>query len=446
VPKAIPFQVRSILVAVALLAAAVGPSRQQLGAQDRSLVDRIAAEVGDSVITLSQVEERILQMGSEGVLQIPTNPEDRTRLQREVLDQMIGIQLIIQAALRDSTITVDEAELEDLVSQDIRQRSAGMGGQAALQAALAQSGFTLSTYREFVKSQARAQKLQEQYLFKRSRELNNIVVEEAEIQQFFEEQRDVIGDRPPMVRFVQVIVVPTSSDSARAAAMAEAERIRQLAIEGEDFAELAQQYSQDPGSQENGGDLGWFRRGDMVPELEEAAFQLPTNGISAPVETQYGFHVIKLMRRRSAEVRASHVLILVQPTPGDVERAREATTQVKGRLEAGEDFQTLRDEFGDPEEPDTLAVPFNQLGDLPPGFAEPLALSEPGQVLGPFQYDTRGDTRFAVLRVIEVMEGRPYSLEDEDLRRQIRQNIQQQRLIENILDELRAKTFVEIHF
>ncbi len=404
----------SFLALAGLVAWASGPLSADLEAQDRSLVDRIAAEVGDSIITLSQVEERILQMGAEG-MEVPTDPEARTRLQREVLDQMIGVQLIVQTA------------------------------QPALQAALTREGFTLSTFREFLRAQARAQKLQEQYLFRRSRELSNVLVEDAEIRQFFEEQSAVIGDRPPTVQFTQVVVVPTSSDSARAEALAEANRIRQLALEGEDFAELAKQYSQDLGSKEDGGDLGWFRRGEMVPEFEEAAFELPTNAISEPVESAFGFHVIKLLRRRSAEIRASHILILVEPTPGDVDRARQRAEEVKQKLEAGEDFQTLVEEYGDTEVPDSLEVPFDQFGELPPPFAEPLALSEPGQILGPIEYETQEDTRFAVLDILNITPGGPYSLEDQDLRSQIRQNLQQQKLIDQILEELRTRFFVQIH-
>lgn len=434
----------SLLALAGLVTWASGPLSPDLDGQDRTLVDRIAAEVGDSIITLSQVEERILQLGES--MEIPTDPEGRIRLQREILDQMIGVQLIVQAALRDSTITVAEEELDDIVSSDIQRRSSQMGGQPALQAALSQSGFTLSTFREFLRAQARAQKLQEQYLFKRSGELNNVLVEDAEIRQFFEEQSALIGDRPPTVLFAQVVVVPTSSDSAKAEARAEADRIRQLALEGEDFAELAQQYSQDQGSKDVGGDLGWFRRGKMLPEFEEAAFQLPTNTISEPVESSYGFHVIKLLRRRSAEIRASHILILVEPTPGDIDRARQRAEEVKQKLESGEDFQSLRGEYGESEAPDTLEVPFTQFGELlPPPFAEPLALSEPGQILGPIEYQTQGDTRFAVLEIVNVTPGGPYSLEDPDLRTQIRQSIQEQKLIEQILEELRSRIFVKIH-
>jgi hypothetical protein len=118
---------------------------------------------------------------------------------------------------------------------------------------------------------------------------------------------------------------------------------------------------------------------------------------------------------------------------------------VKARLEAGESFEALREEFGDTSEPDTLRVPFDRLQEFPPGFAEPLSRSEAGQVLGPLEYLAGGnDTRFAVLKVLEVLPAGPYTLEDQALRSRIVQTLQQQKLVEQILDELRSQTYVQI--
>jgi parvulin-like peptidyl-prolyl isomerase len=181
-----------------------------------------------------------------------------------------------------------------------------------------------------------------------------------------------------------------------------------------------------------------------MPAFEEAAFGLAVNEISQPVETPYGYHIIRLDRRRSGEVRASHILITLTPTPADLERAGAFAGELKSRLEGGEDFARLREEFGEPDAPDTLKVPFDQLKDLPSGFAEPLLASEPGQVLDPIQYSTGTQTRFAIIKVIDVLEGGEYTVDDPELRRQIRENIQQQKLVEQILDELRTKTFVQI--
>lgn len=433
------------LLALGALLFGTFPGASELEAQDRSLVDRVAAVVGDSVIVLSQIEERLFQLQAQGA-EIPARGSSEwLQLQRDILEQMIGEQLIVQAASQDTTIVVDPLEVDNLVSEEIAQRVSEFGSQQIFEDGLAQQGFTLSAYRDFLRGQIRQQRLYQQYMGKRSGRMSSVVVEESEIVEFFEAQREAIGDRPPTVVFVQVILVPEPSDSAREGALAEANRIWDMATtEGEDFAELARRFSQDPGSRDNGGDLGWFRRGQMVETFEDAAFGLPVDQISQPVESPFGFHIIKVTRRRSGEVRASHILIPVEPTAADLEGFRQSAGDVKARLEAGDDFVALREEFGDTESPDSLRVPFDRLQELPPGFAQPLSRSEAGQVLGPIEYQARGETRFGVIKVLEVLPAGPYTVDDPELRARILQSLQQQKLVDQILDELRSKTYIQI--
>jgi peptidyl-prolyl cis-trans isomerase SurA len=413
--------------------------------QDRSLVDRVAAQVGDSIIALSQIEERIFELEARGAEIPPRGSADWRQLQREVLDQMIDEQLIVQAAIQDTTIVVDDLEIEDLVAEEIEARVTSFGGQQVFEEGLAAQGLTLPAYRDYLRGQIKRQRYTQQYMVKQSATMASVIVEESEILEFFEEQKDVLGERPPLVEFAQIIIVPAPSDTAREAALAEANRIRQLALEGEDFAELAREYSQDPGTSENGGDLGWFRRGSgFVQAFEDAAFALAADQISEPVETQYGFHIIKVNRRQAGEVRASHILIPVSAAADDVERARELALEVKSRLEAGEPFVELRNEYGDVEEPDSLMVPLNQLRELPPGYAEPLAQADAGEVIGPIEYAGRGNTRIGVIEVVDVLPAGPYSLDDPGLRDRILENLQQQKMVDQILEDLRTRTYIQI--
>lgn len=441
----IPILRKSLLLTLGFLLAEMTLVPPCLHAQDRSLVDRIAAVVGDSVIVLSQIEERVFQLQSQGG-EIPVRGSDEwVRLQRDILDQMIGEQLILQAALQDTTIVVEDIEVENLVSEEIEDRTTSYGGQRAFQQGLAQQGFTLPGYRDFLRGQIRQQRLYQQYMGKRSSRLASVIVEETEIQAFFEEQREAIGQRPPTVVWAQIIMTPTPSASARDAVLAEATRIREMAVGGEDFGELARRFSQDPGNKDNLGDLGWFRRGDMVESFETAAFNLAINEISLPVESPFGFHIIKAIRRRSGELKASHILLRVEPTPEDVDRVRQLANDVRGRLEAGEAFVALREEFGDTAEPDTLTVPFDRLQEFPPGFAEPLSRSEEGQVLGPLEYEAaRGEIRWAIMKIVQVLPAGPYTLDDPNLRSRVIEALQQRKLVEQILDELRSKTYIQI--
>jgi hypothetical protein len=103
------------------------------------------------------------------------------------------------------------------------------------------------------------------------------------------------------------------------AAKVKADAIKKQLDGGADFGELAKKYSADPGSAPAGGELGWFGKGQMVPEFETAAFALKVGEVSAPVKTQYGYHLIKVEETKAADtaakteeqVRAAHILIAI---------------------------------------------------------------------------------------------------------------------------------------
>jgi parvulin-like peptidyl-prolyl isomerase len=95
-----------------------------------------------------------------------------------------------------------------------------------------------------------------------------------------------------------VTLAPGQKDLTEAEALAKAQEIRQKLVQGGDFAELARAESSDLGSSSKGGDLGFLKHGQTVPSFEDAAFALPDGGLSEPVKTPYGYHLIKVEERR----------------------------------------------------------------------------------------------------------------------------------------------------
>lgn len=146
-----------------------------------------------------------------------------------------------------------------------------------------------------------------------------VQVSDAEVRRYYDEHQDDFK-RPASGRFTMAVLskAPTRVDSL--ATLARAQRIRAELAGGADFAEVAKRESSDPGSKENGGDLGTFGRGQMVPAFENAAFSLPVGEISQPVLSPFGYHLIQVQERTGDQVKARHVLLPVEKSEEDLDR------------------------------------------------------------------------------------------------------------------------------
>lgn len=157
-----------------------------------------------------------------------------------------------------------------------------------------------------------------------------VPVSDAEIGAYYEAHRKDF-EQGDAVRcdFVGFDKRPTAEDER--AVEAEVRRLMERARAGADFAQLAQEHSDDPGSAANGGDLGFFGKGRMVPAFEQAAFALQPGQVSEPVRTQFGWHIIKVEERKTEkgeeQVRARHIL-------RRIEKSREALDRMRDRAEA----------------------------------------------------------------------------------------------------------------
>lgn len=154
-------------------------------------------------------------------------------------------------------------------------------------------------------------------------------VSDAEVSAYYEAHKNDF-EQGDAVRcdFVAFDKRPTAEDEK--AVEAEVRRLLDRARKGEDFAQLAQEHSDDPGSAANGGDLGFFGKGRMVPAFEQAAFALQPGQVSEPVRTQFGWHILRVEERKTEngqeQVRARHIL-------RKVEKGREAIDQLRDRAE-----------------------------------------------------------------------------------------------------------------
>ena len=427
------------LLLIALLIAA--PAAAQDPSPQSDLVDRVVAVVGDSVILQSEVEEQIERRRAFGE-PVPTDPEALEALKRQELEGLINQMLLLQAAQRDSVV-LSPADVQVRVEAAVSEQESRFGGEAGFERALQQEGMTLEQYRQMVARSVRQAGVRQQYMAVLQRDRQPPPVTDAEIRDFFRQRQGELGRRPATIEFEQVVVSPEPSDSAMTAARAEAERVRQQLIDGAEFEVLARRHSDDPGTREQGGDLGWFRRGRMVPAFERVAFALRPGAISPIVESPFGLHIIRVDKVRGPERQARHILIKPEVSAADEARTQERAAEVAAALRSGASMDSLVEAVHDPAEQSRVGPALQD--SLPAPYGVQLRGAEAGEIVGPFSIPAASET-YAVVRVAEVVEAGEYSLEDRAIRDQIRQFLQREKLLAEVLEELRRQTYVDVRY
>lgn len=429
---------RSVVLALTLTLLAAGAASAQAGgaAPRAELVDRVVAVVGDTALLLSDVEGAVAQLEAQAGQ--PLTLEQREATRREILQARIEELLILQAA-KDAGITADEQAIIEQVDDRINALMNQLGGEAALEQALRQEGLTRPRYRELLSSQARVESIREQYLAQQSRNRAVPVISEEQIRQAFEERRASLGQAPIRLSLQQVLVKVEPSDSAREQALQEARQVYEELRAGADFEVLARRFSDDEGSKEAGGDLGWFRPGRMVPEFESAAFALRPGQTSGIVRTDFGYHIIRLERVRGAERKARHILVSPEVTQADIDRARQRADSVATAIRGGASPTVLARAYATPtSEAEVVRIPLEQ---LPPTYQTPLRSAATGDVVGPLEIAAGPAPTFAVVRVSGRQEAGPYTLED--VRDRVKELLEQQRLTQELVADLRSRVHVE---
>jgi peptidyl-prolyl cis-trans isomerase SurA len=354
------------------------------GASQAEVVDRIVAVVDKEIILQSELEAQLQFLAIQNRLDL-SDQSYRDSLANIILDRMIEDKVILVEAGRDTSISVTTKEIDSALNNQIERIRSQFASEEAFLEQLQAEGMTLKQLRSQYRDEIQNQLLKEKLIQKR---LEKVRVSSGEVKEFYETNRDSLPEKPAGVRLAHILLDTQPGQATVDSLLAYAESIRRKAQEGEDFALLAKTYSEDPTSQD-GGDLGWFSRGQLVPEFEEAAFILQPGQISHVVRTQFGFHIIKCTGRREDRVRASHILIRVAPSEEDLAKRLALADSIYGLTQGGAEFAALAREFSDDE---NSAAGGGELGwygaeDLLPVFREALMQIDVGQVSRPILSD-----------------------------------------------------------
>jgi peptidyl-prolyl cis-trans isomerase C len=250
----------------------------------------IVARVNGEAINASELQNAV--KGLEGRAGGPVPADQRDRVYRGLLDDMIGYKLLLQEA-KARKVAVPDAEVEAQIAQ-IRSQ---FPDQQQFEQAMASQKMTLQDVRDDTRAQMSVGKLVDSEIAAK------VEVKPEAVSDFYQKNQDKFQQGPRVHASHILIQVPQGADAgAKQQARTKADAILKDLKAGKDFAAAAKENSQDPGSAPNGGDLGYFGQGQMVPPFEQAAFALKPGQMSEVVETQFGYHIIKVAEKQDSRV------------------------------------------------------------------------------------------------------------------------------------------------
>lgn len=408
-------------------------------------LDRVVAVVGSEPILWSDVQEVILQRVSQG-MQVPQDSAGQLTLAKQVVQELIDEKILLSHAEGDTALTVADADLNQTVDDQMRRLRERFPNEQQFLSAMREAGFgSANEYRAWLMEQARESELQRRFVQKMQAEgkMVPVAVSDAEVTEAFNRMRGQFPRRPPSLTFRQIVIATQASQRAKAAARAKAESLLVDLRNGADFEQVARRESMDSASAVQGGDLGWNRRDQLVPEFERVMFRLAPGQVSSVTETQYGFHIIRVDRARPSEVKVRHILIRPRYDSTDTQAARQRADSVLQQWQRGVPFDSLVARYHDRDEVENVLEPFPR-DSLPPSYRQAFEGKKSGEYAGPFAIEDRqrGVPKFVVAQVTEAIEAGEYTVED--LRDRIRSQLGQERGYRRLLEMLRKATYVAV--
>lgn len=242
----------------------------------------IAATYKNKSITVEQIDKEIDQKPDFAQYK-QQNPQDLPKLRYHVVNSIISRELLIDEAKKSGGI--DEAAVQKQLQEILKQG----GGEDQIRTRLASVNASYETFLASVSDDIRLN------LYVVKNFVDKITVSNAEIEQEFA-KANAASSTSEQVKASHILIRATAGNPEEDASAKK--KIDNIYLEvltpGSDFAELSKKYSEDPGSASKGGDLGFFRKGQMVKEFDEAVFSMKPGQISRPIKTQFGYHIIKV--------------------------------------------------------------------------------------------------------------------------------------------------------
>jgi len=303
------------------------------------VIDRVVAVVGREYILQSDLDDQTNYYAFANRID-PTAPG----LKEQILEAMINKKLILERAMEDSTISVREEDVTAQLDQLIAQRVQQAGSEKKLEEVY---GMPLAKMKREFRDETRKELMVQQM---QQNKFGDITATKREIEDFYALYKDSLPSVPEEMEIYHIFRLPKVTESAKKLSMGKAQRILDSIKAGGDFAQFAHRYSEDPGTKEYGGDLGFARRGQFFREFEEAIFSLKENQFANIVETPVGLHIMQLLERRGESVHVRHILFKIQLDSSQVELTKVFLVGLRDSVHNGAQFTDLAKRYSEDKE------------------------------------------------------------------------------------------------
>jgi peptidyl-prolyl cis-trans isomerase SurA len=428
----------TVILAIVLIALLLGPG---VVAQkpEGEIIDRVIAVVEGRSILQSELEleykRYILQEGRTSL-----TDEERKEIKKKIFDIMVNDLLMVVHA-ENKGVQVDEGKLDDEVQEAVENSMREMGGKEEFERRLEEEGLTLASLRRMWREKLRARKLVEKLWA--TEVMGEIRVDEGEVRKYYSDHLDELPIRPASVKIAQILLEPEATEVQEKKALEKIKRYKSMLADGEDFASLAQEYSEGP-SAKYGGSLGYIQLEDLNnPAFADAVRKLKVGEISEPVLTKFGYHLIKLEDISDERVLVRHILVKAEKDREAEQKTRELAEKIREDLIHGADFGEMASRHSDDVATRKKGGVVGEIAlkRLPQYFREKIEDLDVGEISEIIE-DDKG---FRIIKVLDRSEERKYRYDEakEELRNLLRQQKLQGR-VEGYVEGLKEEYAVNV--
>lgn len=403
-------------------------------------IDRIVAKIDNYYILKSDVDAVILQAKQEN-----------QKIDKCTALESIAIQKLLVAKAEIDSVIVKPEEINEQIDARMQQMIRVYGGEKNI---VEQFNKSIETLKSEVKQQITEQLTSQKM---RGTITENIKTTPNEVKRFFSKiPSDSIPEIPSQVMVSQVVRLGVVTKAQEDELKLRLKNYKKQILAGEDFASMAKIYSEDLGSKELGGDLGWAKRGQMVPQFEAAAMQLKPNEMSEVIESDFGFHLIQTLEIRGQEYHARHILLRPDYNRLDLEPAKAFLDSIKIVMEKDTiSFEKMivhsEDEStnirgGYISDPQTGTNKLNLDLSMDPNLYFMIDTMKVGTISAPVPFRSQdGKTGYRLLKYVKKYEPHTANLNDDyELIQQYALSEKQNREIEKWFKEALEEVFVKI--